>query len=161
MNTERLMIVITAGLAMTACAASPDPAEGGFFNGISGLAGGGYEQRIEERETSLASANQQQSALQARAAELAAQQAEVDRQLASARSRLSSLQSQVADLKRRLAASGESPDSATFKKLLAAEGQISEASARAGRADDPNLPVAQQQAEVEAVGPAHKNGCVR
>jgi hypothetical protein len=53
-----LVCVVLAG-----CATSDDPAEGGFFNGVAGLAGGGYEARIAEREQGLAAAQGRQQAL--------------------------------------------------------------------------------------------------
>jgi hypothetical protein len=59
-------LVAALCLATAACAMSDDPAEGGFFNGIAGLAGGGYQGRVVEREAAVASS-------QARGAELAAE----------------------------------------------------------------------------------------
>jgi hypothetical protein len=41
-------------VALAGCATSGDPAEGGFINGVAGLAGGGYEARIADREQALA-----------------------------------------------------------------------------------------------------------
>ena len=37
---------LLAVLLVAGCVQSDDPAEGGFYSGISGLAGGGYEGRI-------------------------------------------------------------------------------------------------------------------
>jgi len=64
---------LVALLVLVACTTSEDPAEGGLFNGIAGLAGGGYEARIEEREASLAEA-------EARNVELSAELAALRRQ---------------------------------------------------------------------------------
>ena len=35
---------------LAGCATSADPHEGGFVSGVVGLAGGGYQQRVAERE---------------------------------------------------------------------------------------------------------------
>jgi hypothetical protein len=55
-------------LLLAGCVQSDDPAEGGFYSGIAGLAGGGYEGRIAEREAAVTAAQSRQTAL---AAELA------------------------------------------------------------------------------------------
>jgi hypothetical protein len=59
---------VLAVLLVAACVQSDDPAEGGFYSGIAGLAGGGYEGRIAGREAAVAAAQGRQTAL---AAELA------------------------------------------------------------------------------------------
>ena len=41
-------------VSLAACAASDDPADGGFANAVVGIAGGGYENRIETREAEVA-----------------------------------------------------------------------------------------------------------
>jgi hypothetical protein len=57
---------LALALACVGCApVSDDPAEGGFFNGVAGLAGGGYEARVGEREQAVASAEAQGAALTA------------------------------------------------------------------------------------------------
>jgi outer membrane murein-binding lipoprotein Lpp len=58
---------------LAGCAGSGDPAEGGFVSGVAGLAGGGYEARIDERETAVATSEARQAEL---AAELAGLEAE-------------------------------------------------------------------------------------
>ncbi len=68
----RLAALALASLG--ACApVSDDPAQGGFFNGVAGLAGGGYEARVGEREQAVVGAQADQAAL---TAELAALQGE-------------------------------------------------------------------------------------
>jgi hypothetical protein len=52
---------------------SDDPAEGGFYSGVAGLAGGGYAARVDEREQAVAAAETEGAAL---SAELAALQGE-------------------------------------------------------------------------------------
>lgn len=55
-----------SALLLAACVQSDDPAQGGFASGIAGIAGGGYDARIAEREAGVA-------ASQARSAELSAE----------------------------------------------------------------------------------------
>ena len=45
-----------------------DPAAGGFMNGVSGVMGGGYQQRIDEKEQVLQSEQGEHNALMDRAA---------------------------------------------------------------------------------------------
>lgn len=81
--TPRLGIAaaLSAVLGLAACAASDDPAEGGFFNGVAGLAGGGYQARITEREQAVAAAQTQGAALSVDLARLEAKHAALQRQL--------------------------------------------------------------------------------
>jgi outer membrane murein-binding lipoprotein Lpp len=60
-------------LLLASCADSGDPAQGGFVSGVAGLAGGGYEARIDEREGAVATSQARQAEL---AAELASLEAE-------------------------------------------------------------------------------------
>ena len=41
-------------VALAACVDSTDPGDGGFINGVSGIATGTYEERIDEREEDVA-----------------------------------------------------------------------------------------------------------
>lgn len=52
--------------ALAGCETSTDPADGGFFNGISGISSGTYQQQIDAQEADVAAA-------QTRNAELSAQ----------------------------------------------------------------------------------------
>lgn len=63
-------------LMVAACQPSDDPAQGGFFNGVTGIAGGGYQARVDQREAEVADAQSTNTALRA---EQAALQAELDR----------------------------------------------------------------------------------
>ena len=68
-------------LALPACVTSDDPAEGGFFNGVAGIAGGGYDQRVATREAELAAVEAEGEALNAELASL-------QRELSSLKSRI-------------------------------------------------------------------------
>jgi predicted DNA-binding transcriptional regulator YafY len=62
-------------LGLAGCVPSADPAQGGFFNGIAGVAGGGYDARVAEREQAVAAAEQEGAALSAELTQLEAQHA--------------------------------------------------------------------------------------
>ncbi|MFA3920352.1 hypothetical protein [Ruegeria hyattellae] len=52
-------------LAFAGCQTTTDPAEGGFFNGVSGIATGAYDDRIDAAEADVASAQTRNDALAA------------------------------------------------------------------------------------------------
>lgn len=52
-------------LLLTACQTTTDPAEGGFFAGVSGIATGAYDDRIEAAEGDVAAARARNDALAA------------------------------------------------------------------------------------------------
>jgi hypothetical protein len=78
--TVRRLLALPMLALLGGCANSGDPAEGGFVAGVAGVAGGGYQSRIDERQAGVAAAeargaeldaelallNQQHRALQAR-----------------------------------------------------------------------------------------------
>ncbi|MEM1005704.1 MAG: hypothetical protein AAGK26_09985, partial [Pseudomonadota bacterium] len=63
--TGRTALRLTAlpCLLLTACQTTTDPAEGGFFSGVSGIATGAYDQRIETAEGEVAAAQVRNQAL--------------------------------------------------------------------------------------------------
>lgn len=71
-NVKRL-VPLTA-LALTACQTTTDPAEGGFFSGVSGIATGAYDDRIDAAESDVAAAEARNEAL---AAQLRASETEL------------------------------------------------------------------------------------
>ncbi len=77
---------IIAGVAvLVAGCDSPDPAEGGFFNGVAGIAGGGYDARVAEREQGVAEARATNAALTAELAALQGEHARLKRQIVAQR----------------------------------------------------------------------------
>ncbi|MFV0361412.1 hypothetical protein [Tropicimonas sp.] len=67
------------------CVDSSDPAAGGFYNGIAGIAGGGYERREAERESAVAEAQARNQALSAEQRALAARISATQGEVAQAR----------------------------------------------------------------------------
>ncbi|WP_171174639.1 hypothetical protein [Ruegeria sp. HKCCD8929] len=52
-------------LLLAACETTTDPAEGGFFSGVSGITSGAYDERIETAEADVAAAEARNEALAA------------------------------------------------------------------------------------------------
>ena len=75
--TNRAFSALVA-LPLLACTENPDPAAGGFFQGVQGISTGSYDQRVESREADVASA-------QARNEALAAQISAAERELSKAK----------------------------------------------------------------------------
>lgn len=93
-NTLILTVVM---LVLAACVTSDDPSEGGFFNGVTGVASGAYAARIETREQSVTEA-------QARNAELLRQQQTLAAQINGAESELAKLKFTILQQKNALGA---------------------------------------------------------
>lgn len=79
--STRAALALTAALGLAACSASDDPAAGGFFNGVAGLAGGGYAARITAGEQAVAASQSRGAALSAELARLEDTHAALRRQL--------------------------------------------------------------------------------
>ena len=108
------------------CATSPDPHEGGFVSGVVGLAGGGYQRRIDEREATYKGELSAQDQLKAQARELEQERAAVRSDLSRANTRLAALESRVRRERAMLAAQGHGTASARAQRerLDRAESQI-------------------------------------
>lgn len=87
MGPARLAALAACGLA-AGCVTSSDPGEGGFYSGIAGIAGGGYESRIDTRETAVAEAQARNVALTREQQALQAQISATEGEVARARFRL-------------------------------------------------------------------------
>lgn len=70
-----------------ACTMSDDPGEGGFYSGIAGLAGGGYDARIAEREAGVAAETDRRDALQDELARLRGEHDTLATRIRAARAR--------------------------------------------------------------------------
>ncbi len=80
-------LIITA-LFLSACATSDDPADGGFFNGINGLAGGGYQARVDERQQALDKETARNAELRGELAALRGQHSDLKAQIIQKRAAL-------------------------------------------------------------------------
>ena len=72
-------------LALGACAEDPDPADGGFFSGVSGIASGSYAARTEAEVQATEEARARNEALRAEQSSLAAQISATEAELAQAK----------------------------------------------------------------------------
>ncbi|HIP23402.1 MAG TPA: hypothetical protein EYG79_07415, partial [Rhodobacteraceae bacterium] len=88
---KAFLLIGASALALSACEVSEDPADGGFLSGIVGVAGGGYQSRIDALEAQLA-------ADQARANSLASEQLRLQAASASTSAQIRNLRSQFAAL---------------------------------------------------------------
>ncbi len=88
---KAFLIMGASALALSACEISEDPADGGFLSGVVGIAGGGYQSRIDALEAQLA-------ADQARANTLAAKQLRLQASAASNAAQIRNLTAQLAAL---------------------------------------------------------------
>lgn len=92
----KYLIISAAALALAGCTTSDDPAAGGFLNGVAGVAGGGYQTRLDDRQGDV-------DAEQARAAALAAQQSGVAAQTASVGAQIDALRDELTRLRIQIA----------------------------------------------------------
>ncbi|MEX0970457.1 MAG: hypothetical protein WD046_08460 [Paracoccaceae bacterium] len=100
-------VFIPAAFALVAgCSTSDDPAAGGFFNGVSGLAGGGYQARVDERQADVDSEQARAAALAAQQSSVAAQTAAVGTQIDQLRDELTRLRIQIANQQAELRSAG-------------------------------------------------------
>lgn len=90
---KKFIILGTVAIALAGCEISEDPADGGFLSGVVGVAGGGYQARIDALEATLATD-------QARANSLASEQLRLQAALASNSAQISNMRAQHAALKR-------------------------------------------------------------
>lgn len=88
---KAFLLIGASALALSACEISEDPADGGFLSGVVGVAGGGYQARIDALEAQLA-------ADQATANSLAAEQLRLQAVSASNSAQIRNLRSQFAAL---------------------------------------------------------------
>jgi len=86
---RRRVLGALAAAGLAGCSVSDDPAAGGFVSGVAGVAGGGYDARIDAREAGLATTEAEGAALTAELASLERQHAAIKDQLIRQRAELS------------------------------------------------------------------------
>lgn len=94
----RIASTLLLAVPLAACVESSDPAEGGFFAGISGISSGSYDARIAEQEADVAAASAENAALRTERDTLAARIATAERDLTGARFRLLQQRDRAVDL---------------------------------------------------------------
>ncbi len=91
------LIALTAG-----CQANPDPAQAGFFGGVANLANGTYDQRVADRQATLARTEQLRQDMSQRAERAQAERRQSEAELANRQRMVANLDDQLAELERRL-----------------------------------------------------------
>lgn len=112
---------------LTGCATSDDPHAGGFVSGVVGLAGGGYQRRIDEREGVYQSELSAEQRLTAQALALEQERAQVKGDLARAQTRLASQERRIAQERARLSAQRTAAAQSRLRQLDQAEARVASA----------------------------------
>jgi predicted nucleic acid-binding Zn-ribbon protein len=141
-----MMVLLLAGCQ----AVTDDPRHGGFLSGISNLATGGYEARIQREKANLQVEQGTRARLGQRAAELEREREQLVRELAVAETRTADIERTIRRHKARLAASqsGRSPE---MLQLVAMEGQVHATRTRIDRAEDPDRPVDEARGDITQI----------
>lgn len=139
-----LWLPAACALMLGGCATSPDPHQGGFVSGVVGLAGGGYQRRIDEREATYKGEVSAGEQLKAQARELEQERAQVRSDLGRANARLAALEARVKRERALLAAQGQGSASARAQRerLDRAQSQIvlTKGQLRSIRPDEQSVP---------------------
>ncbi|MGE5153525.1 MAG: hypothetical protein ACM3ST_05860 [Bdellovibrio bacteriovorus] len=109
---------------LTGCATSADPHAGGFVSGVVGLAGGGYQRRIDEREGAYQTELDASERLKRQAQALERERAQVRGDLSRAQSRLASQERRIAQERARLSAQRTADAQARLRQLDQAQAKV-------------------------------------
>ncbi len=126
--------LVIGALALTGCEISQDPADGGFLSGVVGVAGGGYQSRVDTLEAQLAADQARANSLASEHLRLQAASASTSAQLRNLRSQFAALQAVIKDQVAALEARG-----VLVNGSLKAKAQTVSALAPSGRTDAARL----------------------
>lgn len=114
----RLSVIAVAALLLAGCQANPDPATGGFIDGVVGLGGGTYDQRVQQRQNQAVATRAEADRLARRAAELAAEQQALAAEESDLRRRLAQVNGTLSTVRRDLdrAVRGREADQAELRR---------------------------------------------
>lgn len=93
---------LAAALLVAGCQANPDPATGGFVDGLVGLGGGTYDQRVQDRQTRAAATRAEADRLTQRAIALGAERDALAVEEAVLNERLRQVDGRLAGIRRDL-----------------------------------------------------------
>ncbi len=138
---------------LNGCATSPDPHEGGFVSGVVGIAGGGYERRIDEREASHREALDAQARLNAEARVLEQERAAVRSDLTRAQSRLATQEQRIAQERARIQAASRRSvaDQAQLARLQQAQSKVDETKRSIGQVSPNQQPVPDLKVQTRSI----------
>ena len=103
---KKFILIGASTLALAACEISEDPADGGFLSGVVGIAGGGYQARIDALEAQLATDQAHANALASEQLQLQAASASNAAIIRRMRAQLAAQQAVVRDRVATLEAQG-------------------------------------------------------
>ena len=131
---KAFLLIGASALALSACEISEDPADGGFLSGVVGVAGGGYQSRIDALEAQLATDQARANSLAAEQLRLQAASASTSAQIRNLRAQFAALQAVIRDQVATLDARG-----VTLSSSLKAKVQTVSAAAPGGSSDAARL----------------------
>ena len=118
------LAVVGLPIVLAGCATSADPHEGGFISGVVGLAGGGYQQRIDQRQGTYQGEVDAGQRLKAQARELEQERAAVHGELQQANARLAALERRLAQQRAALRAQGAAANRADAQRIAQAQARV-------------------------------------
>ncbi|HYN79543.1 MAG TPA: hypothetical protein VES73_17310 [Lamprocystis sp. (in: g-proteobacteria)] len=138
----RWLVGAALPVMLAGCATSPDPHQGGFGSGIVGLAGGGYQQRVDERQGTYQGEMDAGLRLKAQARELEQERDAVKGDLRQANARLAALEQRLAQQRAALKAQGAAANSAEARRLNQAQARVTstKGALRKIRPEDQSVP---------------------
>jgi septal ring factor EnvC (AmiA/AmiB activator) len=147
------MLFACLPILLAGCAISDDPHQGGFVSGVVGLAGGGYQQRVDDREGAYQGELDAQQRLTAQARALEAERARVKGDLSRAQARLADQQRKIAAERARLnsARSRSAADQARLRRLDQAQAQLVSTKGQLLAAEDDGLAVSDARTRAQAI----------
>jgi hypothetical protein len=140
---------VLGALLAGGCAVSQDPADGGFVSGVAGLAGGGYDRRIAEREAAHQGEVEAGERLRAEAQALEKERAALKGELTRVQVRLAEQNRRIAAERARLAAraaasaSAAAAPKARLRRLDQAQVRVERARTNLRKASGGDLPVSE------------------
>jgi len=151
-GVKRLVLGLGAALALSACTVSSNPADGGFISGVSGIATGTYDQRIQEREAAVAQEQIRSEGLQRRLGELEAQHAAIQSRIDDSKSRLDTIRNRIARARTRLNSQPLSASrNARLQELDQAEAELQRTRGDLDRLEASNVSSDQALAEIDEI----------
>lgn len=116
---KKIFLLGTALITFSGCEISEDPADGGFISGVVGVAGGGYQGRIDTLEAKLAANQAQANALASEQLRLQAASASISAQMRNLTAQLAALKKVINDRVALLEATGTPVDSGMAVRVRA------------------------------------------
>ena len=117
---KHILLLGISALALSACEVSQDPADGGFLSGIVGVAGGGYQGRVDERQAALDAEQAQANALAGEQQQVAATSANIAAEITRLRAEHTALRQRISQQLAALQSAGVAVNPTLATKVRAA-----------------------------------------